>query len=356
MIKMQENEENWNEIIKDMAKTLGASHVGITTRKSLDNSHLTTDLDYILEGAESAVTFAVPFGDVHLDEDVDKYLKKEDHKKLETAKVRATTLANGIALEISGLLNQVGYKTEPVHSNFVYRKESPAEYRVPPLSHKLLAFRGGIGHIGYSGMIITKEYGANIALASVVTKAKLKATEALAVDDNYCDNCKLCSKVCQGNYIMNEEYEDEINGIKYKTAQKAHPMRCSYVCAGSTGYKNGSWSTWSPARFEIPESDDELINIFQKKALPAQIKRNQMYGIEGGFFHPFYPGYKIEYTCSLCQIICHPNKEIRNKRYQNLVKSGVIIEENGKKKAVTAQKAEEIFNSMPIDKKKLYTS
>ncbi|ADZ09494.1 hypothetical protein Metbo_1252 [Methanobacterium lacus] len=351
---MQEKQDNWNEIVMDMAKTLGASHVGITTKNSLGDSHQTTDLDYILDGAESAVTFAVPFGDSDLDNDIDMYLKKQDHKKLETAKVRATTLANGIALEISGLLNQVGYETVPVHANFVYRKDSPTEYRVPPLSHKLLAFRGGIGHIGYSGMIITKEYGANIALASVVTNAKLKATEALPEDDNYCNNCKLCSKVCLGDYMINEEYEDKIDGIKYKTAKKAHPMRCSYVCTGSTGYKNGNWSTWSPARFEIPESDDELIEIFQKKAIPAQNERNKINGIEGGFFHPFYPGYKIEYTCSMCQIICHPKKEVRNDRYNKLVKSGVIIEENGEKKSVTPKKADQIFDSISIDKKKLY--
>ncbi len=352
---MEEKQDNWNEIVMDMAKTLGASHVGITTKNTLNDSHQTTDLDYILDGAESAVTFAVPFEDSELDNYVDMYLKKQDHKKLETAKVRATTLANGIALEISGLLNQVGYKTEPVHSNFVYRKESPAEYRVPPLSHKLLAFRGGIGHIGYNGMILTNEYGANIALASVVTQAKLEATEALPESENYCDNCKLCSKVCLGDYMLSEELEDEIGGVKYKTALKTHPMRCSFVCTGSTGYKDGNWSTWSPARFEIPESDDELKEIFQKQAIPAQYERNQLYGIEGGFFHPFYPGYKIEYSCSLCQIICHPSKSVRNERYQKLIKSGVIIEENGKKKAVTPQKADEIIDSMPTGMKKLST-
>ena len=284
---MQEKQDNWNEIVMDMAKTLGASHVGITTKNSLNDSHQTTDLDYILDGAESAVTFAVPFSDKDLDNVVDMYLKKQDHKKLETAKVRATTLANGIALEISGLLNQVGYKTTPVHSNFVYRKESPAEYRVPPLSHKFLAFRGGIGHIGYSGMIITKEYGANIALASVVTQAKLEATNALPESENYCDNCKLCSKVCLGDYMLNDEHEDEIGGVKYKTALKAHPMRCSFVCTGSTGYKGGNWSTWSPARFNIPESDDELNEIFQEQAIPHNMREINSMELKEDFFIHF---------------------------------------------------------------------
>lgn len=352
---MKNTDENLDNIIKDMAITLGACRVGITTRDSLKNWHSTTDLDYILEGAESAVTFAVPFEEEDPGSTIDMFLKKEDQKRLEKQKVRATTLANGIALEISGLLNQIGFKTEPVHSNFVYRKESPSEYRVPPLSHKLLAFKGGVGHIGHSGLIITKEHGPNIALASVVTQAKLNPTEPLPEEENYCDNCKLCSKVCLGDYMTCEEYEDEIEGIKYKSAQKAHPMRCSYVCTGSTGYNDGNWSTWSPARFSIPKSDEELIEIFQQKAIPAQTERNQNHKIEGGFFHPFYPGFKIEYSCSLCQFICHPSREVRMDRYKKLVKSGVIIEKDGKKIAVNPDEAEKLLETMPISKKKMYT-
>ena len=342
------------EIIKDMAKTLGASHVGITTSETLKDWHFTTELDYILEGAKSAVTFAVPFDEDNLDESIDKFLAKENHKELEKKKVRATTLANGIALEISGLLNQIGYETEPVHANFVYRKDSPSEYRVPPLSHKFLAVRGGVGYMGYSGMIITKEYGSSVALASVVTAAQLKPTKSLPEEENYCDKCKLCFAVCLGDYMIDEEDVEKISGDTYTAAKKAHPLRCSYVCTGSTGYKGGKWSTWSPARFPIPEDDSELIKIFQEKAKPVQFERNSINGIEGGFYHPFYPGYKIEYTCSLCQLVCHPQKEIRIARYKKLANSGVIVEKNGEKIPVTAEEARKIFEKMPAEKKRLY--
>ena len=352
---MQNPDIELTEIVKDMAITLGACNVGITNRETLKDWHFTTDLDYILEGANSAVTFAVPFGEDDLNDNIDKYLSKENHKDLEKQKVRATTLANGVALEISGLLNQIGYDAEPVHSNFVYRKESPAEYRVPPLSHKFLAVRGGIGHMGYSGLIITEEYGSSIALASVVTNANLKATKSLPETDNYCDKCKLCLSVCLADYMIDEEDVEKVDKDTYIASKKAHPMRCGYVCTGSTGYKGGKWSTWSAARFKIPEDDSELIEIYQKRAIPAQFERNTKNGIEGGFFHPFYPGYKIEYTCSLCQFVCHPQKEVRKERYKKLVNSGVIIEENGKRSPVTPKKADEIFEKMSIEKKKLYT-
>lgn len=351
---MENQDTDLTEVVKDMAKTLGASHVGITTRETLKDWHFTTDLDYILDGANSAITFAVPFGDEDLDEDVNAFLGKENHKKLEKQKVRATTLANGIALEISGLLGQIGYRAEPVHANFVYRKDSPSEYRVPPLSHKFLAVRSGIGHMGYSGLILTKEYGSSVALATLVTDAKLEPTPSLPEEENYCDKCKLCFAVCLADYMIDEEDLEQVDGDTYIAAKKAHPMRCAYVCTGSTGYKGGKWSTWSPARFSIPEDDSELIEILQKKAIPAQFERNSLNKIEGGFFHPFYPGYKIEYTCSLCQLVCHPQKEVRMERYKKLVNGGVIVEEDGKITPVTAEKAEKIFEKMQDDKKKLY--
>ena len=343
---MQNPDKDLTDIVKDMAKTLGACNVGITTKETLKDWHFTTDLDYILEGANSAITFAVPFNEEDLDENIDKYLSKENHKDLEKQKVRATTLANGIALEISGLINQIGYDSKAVHSNFVYRKESPPEYRVPPLSHKFLAARGGVGHMGYSGMIITEEYGSSIALASVVTNAKLTPTKSLPEIDNYCDKCKLCISVCLADYMIDEDDVENIGKDRFIAAKKAHPMRCGYVCTGSTGYKDGKWSTWSPARFKIPVDDSELIEIYQKKAIPAQFERNIQNPIEGGFFHPFYPGYKIEYTCSLCQFVCHPQKNVRKERYMKLVNSGVIIEQNGKRLPITSKKADEIFENL----------
>jgi hypothetical protein len=47
----------------------------------------------------------MPLAEDDLNENIDKYLPKENHKDLEKQKVRSTALANGIALEISGLLN-----------------------------------------------------------------------------------------------------------------------------------------------------------------------------------------------------------------------------------------------------------
>src|SRR5208283_5981397 len=143
------------ETLKEMALTLGAFKVGIATTETLLGGPPSADLTYVLPEAKSAVCFALSF-----DQDlIEPYLRKIDHESLETNKVRTTTLANGIALEMADFLKQSGHKAVPQSANFVYRKDTENWLldMHPPISHRYLAVRSGIGHFGYSGNIITKE-------------------------------------------------------------------------------------------------------------------------------------------------------------------------------------------------------
>jgi epoxyqueuosine reductase QueG len=191
--------EKLTKDLKEMALTLGAFKVGIATTETLAGGPPSADLTYVLPEAKSAVVFALAF-DQNL---IEPYFRKEDHKSLDTNKVRTTTLANGIALEMAGFLQQYGYKAVPQLANFVYRTDSENGLMVskPPISHRYLAVRSGVGYFGYSGHIITKEYGSAIALASVVTDAELVPTDPLSEEENYCDGCKLCLSVCSSGFV-----------------------------------------------------------------------------------------------------------------------------------------------------------
>ena len=101
--------EKLTEELKEMALTLGAFKVGIATTGTLAGGPPSTDLTYVLPEAKSAIVFALAF-----DQDlIEPYFRKLDHKSLDTNKVRTTTLANGIALEMAGFLQQYGYKAVP---------------------------------------------------------------------------------------------------------------------------------------------------------------------------------------------------------------------------------------------------
>ena len=341
-----------SETVKNMAKELGASEVGIITKKTLEGGPVSTDLEYVLSGAKSALVFAVPL-DQKL---IEPYLSKKDHA-LNKNKIRTTTFARGIASEIAEFLDMIGFESKAISPNFVYRKDTPNGIRdmKPIISHRYLAARSGVGFFGHSGHILTKEYGAAIVLASVVTTADLKATDPLPESENYCDECKLCTATCIPQFIpKNEKTVIEMGGKEFEYGKRGDYSRCGIVCSGFAGlHPSKKWSTWSPTRIDLPEKDEDF-KFAMLNAIPAYLQRpkNGDY-----FYHPLIPQYKLEYTCSNCQFICHPDKEVRNYRFKILKNSGVIIEdEEGNRNPVRPEEAERIIQDMPDKKKKLYIS
>lgn len=67
------------------------------------------------------------------------------------------------------------------------------------------------------------------------------------------------------------------------------------------------------------------------------------------------PGDKVELTCGNCQLICHPDKEIRKKRYKLLTESGVIVQSpNGRLEAVSPEEATKRLGEMKSEDRALY--
>ena len=258
---------------------------------------------------------------------------------------------------MSGFLQQYGYKAAPQIANFVYRQDSENWLldMHPPISHRYLAVRSGIGHFGYSGNVITKEYGSAIVLASVVTNAELIPTEPLPEEENYCDECKICLAVCSSGYVDPlEKVTVTLGGKEFSYGKRRSNARCFLVCGGLTGLNaSGKWSTWSPARFEIPNKDEDFVASLPS-TIEAYLERPK---IKGGFFICLIPGNRMEYTCSSCHFVCHPDKEIRKARYKMLTESGVVIQEpDGTLKAVSPEEAKKYIESMPPERRKLYES
>jgi len=63
----------------------------------------------------------------------------------------------------------------------------------------------------------------------------------------------------------------------------------------------------------------------------------------------------VELTCGNCRLVCHPDKEVRRRRYKMLVESGVIIQSpDGSLEAVAPQEAEERIANMDAETRALY--
>lgn len=342
--------EKLSRIVQEFVMIEGACASGISTVNTLEGGPPSCDLSYVLPDAKSAISFAIA-----LDQQViPPYLMKTDRLALEKDCLRANALASGIALHLAKYLEQQGYPSVPVAANLVYRSEVPGgpSAGIPDISHRYLAVRSGVGYLGLSGHIITGDHGGAVILATTVTTAQLIPTNPLPVEENYCDDCRVCMATCISGFMdPHVKTTISLGGIEFAYSKRRHYGRCDCVCSGFTGlHSSGEWSTWSPGRFAIPASDDQLPHA-QKRMIRAYRKWPPAPG--GSYFFGFED--KLRMVCANCQLVCCPDKHERRARYEMITDSGVVVQNgDGSLEAISPQDAIKKLASLPREKRVLY--
>ena len=337
--------------VTDMATCYGANAVGIVTTEMLAGGPPSTDLTYVLPNAKSAVSFAVSLDQNH----IEPWFNKQNYEAHFRNNIQANVIAGGISVELANYLEQKGFPSIPLTSNTAYRSdtENGRFDEIPPISQRYLAVRSGVGFFGLSGNVLTKKDGAAIILGSVVTQAALIPTDPIPAEDNYCDECRLCKAACASGYIDGEERVSvSLGGIEFTYSKKRHHSRCDYVCGGFTGlHTSGKWSTWSPGRFPIPDKDEDFFPALLNSVGPY-LKRPKN---DLAVYNVIMPGDRVELTCGNCQLICHPDKDVRKRRYRMLVESGVVVQNpDGSREALSPEVAKKRVASMSPERRALY--
>jgi len=127
----------------DFVISQGACAAGIATKETLAGGPPSTDLEYVLPEAKSAVSFAMPLDQ----EKIQRYLAKEDHASHQEDNVHTNFFVTGLAVALASYLDQHGYPSYAEAVNTVYRKDTPAGMLdfMPDISHRYLAVRSGVG-------------------------------------------------------------------------------------------------------------------------------------------------------------------------------------------------------------------
>ena len=141
---------------------------------------------------------------------------------------------NSIGFKIAKFLETKGYQTIPIACTGYYRYSrlkgkglnTPL---LPDLSHIHAAAAAGMGEIGWSGMLLTPEYGPRQRFVTVITDAFLEP-DPMYEGPPLCDKCMECTKYCKVDTYKKEA--DGVNkveiGGKVFRYPKINKLRCDW--------------------------------------------------------------------------------------------------------------------------------
>lgn len=334
--------------LKSSAKILGAELVGITTTELLLNSPPSADPRYLLSSAKSVISFAVS-----LDKELSQAFigKRNWRSHCENRKVIGQILYK-IGDTLTEQLRSEGYEAINVDLNNNYRPEEAAadvtemtEFH-PEFSHRYAAVAAGIGRLGWSGNLLTHEYGALVELGSVITSADLMSDTPISDNDHPCDQCRICSQVCPVGMIHPKAATQvTVAGIT-ETISKKRPNTCCWI--GCTGYEglstSAAWSNWSPYRLghPLPENKkelDELCIRLQKSDPQMQDVNNSFGNYRKAIFDPGWFYYTV---CGFCRSVCVPHRADRIANLRLITHSGTAALKMDGSHVVASESASEV--------------
>jgi epoxyqueuosine reductase QueG len=82
--------------------------------------------------------------------------------------------------------------------------------KTTPLPHKKIAILSGLGWIGKSNLLVTKEYGSALCMCTVLTNAPLP-NENRPIIMPKCGECTVCKDICPTSAIHGTTWEPDMN-------------------------------------------------------------------------------------------------------------------------------------------------
>ena len=338
--------------IKSIACENGAALVGIGSRERLAGAPPSVDPDYVLPSTRSIISIAIPMDRRRIRDFLSKkeWLvhgadRKNIYQKLYTITDHLTDFLKEKGFEARGVEANNIYRPEPGGTDAINRVEM-----VPDFSHRYAAVACGLGQLGWSGNLMTPQFGAAVYLASILTSAELEADPLL--EENPCDKCKLCTTACPVEMISTKESVSvTIAGREYSHGKKENNARCIIGCGGYHGLGlNKRWSTWSPFRVDYPLPDNEAELIAQSRQVRAADPDKQ--GSRAFLTQRdkcFDPKEVYIDTCGNCQLVCWEKHEDREENRRLLHNSGVVaLTPEGKRVSIPAEQAAEVESNRMV--------
>lgn len=199
---------------------------------------------------------------------------------------RANTLLDFLASLAADLLQAHGYDAIPMTVKSVKQSFQGHSTVLP---HKTVATRAGMGWIGRSGLLVTKERGSAVRITSVLTNALFSCAEP--VNESSCGTCGMCVRNCPGQaplgpaWSVNSSREDfiDILACRKTCVERSWPVApgmsmcslCVLVCPWTQkAIEEEGLAYGFPAAQIAQRSDLQEILALQKLAFRSEANRS----------------------------------------------------------------------------------
>ncbi|MHA2281819.1 MAG: hypothetical protein ACXAC5_13330 [Promethearchaeota archaeon] len=370
------------EKVKVLVINSGAALVGIGSQERLKDTPPSGNMSYSLPDAKSCIIWVYP----NSIDTLERFFSKKDRMGVKYLKHFAYSTAWTTAEKIAKFIEENSvYKAHPLIPNYKYRKIKGRRFDQiqedkghPDFSLRYGAVAAGLGHLGWSGNLVTKDFGGSCYLGGVITTAPLEPDPM--EEKNYCNRCKICVKACTAGFFHETEEEDEypvvIGGYKQTYAKREIAARCGFTCMGIIGVsEDGTWGTWAANHICTKSDSDESWRDpeYRKKLweeliisnkTPLKLRKNAIQIIKS-----FSEGFQAENAgfhsltdmnprCGNCSYICVKDHNKRLELLEMLENSGKVyiddagkeyvekINENGEKVVYYPPTQEEYFDNI----------
>lgn len=178
---MSSEEKNYNEL-KKFTMSQGASLFGVA-----DIADIKEEFEFS-PAVKDRVTRAVCFG-VGLSNLVLSEVEGEPTKLYFHHYRSANMFLDQLAFAVSQWIDKKGFSALPVPASQITDWQKQRAH----LSHKKIGFLAGLGWIGRNNLLVSKEFGAQFRLASVLTDMPIKVDKPVKDD---CGECFVCIDAC----------------------------------------------------------------------------------------------------------------------------------------------------------------
>jgi epoxyqueuosine reductase len=209
---------NAKEKLRQIADSMGGLAFGVCLIDELRES-FHVEIRDVSKKLNTAISIGVPVSPAVLDTLIDRpnMIYKDHYQQINHT-------LDDIAFQISSRINATGCNSIPIPASRLLKWKPMLAH----LSHREIAYKAGLGWWGRNNLLVTKEYGAQIRLVTVLTDMELEPDKPTQLD---CGDCYDCLDACPVGAVARNREEFDLETCYKKVAEFARPSNIgTHIC------------------------------------------------------------------------------------------------------------------------------